>query len=171
MTQLFVANDNDIVIEGLQLASDSSYINDATLVFTLGDKTLTGTISAATNATPIVITSATHGLSTSDRVLVVGVVGNEAANGSWTITKVDANSFSLDTSVGDGTYVTGGNWYEIVTGADEVSVSYVGGSNGNYRGVMPGTVDLVPDRLYRLVITCSNYNLRWEKDYYARTRQ
>ena len=70
----------------------------------------TGTITNATNATPIVITSAAHGLSTGTRVTITGVGGNTAANATWVITKIDANSFSLQTSVGNGAYTSGGTW-------------------------------------------------------------
>lgn len=66
-------------------------------------------ISNATNAGPIQVTAAGHGLLTGDRVRIDGVAGNEAANGIFIITFVDANNFTLDGSFGSGTYVTGGN--------------------------------------------------------------
>jgi hypothetical protein len=71
----------------------------------------TGTLDNATNATPIQIHSAAHGLSTGNRVKISGVNGNTAANGTWTITKVDADNFTLDTSVGNGAYTNGGTWH------------------------------------------------------------
>lgn len=71
----------------------------------------TGTVTGATNATPIVITSAGHGLETGARVTITGVIGNTAANGTFIITRVDANSFSLDGSVGNGVYTSGGVWH------------------------------------------------------------
>jgi hypothetical protein len=70
----------------------------------------TGTITGATNATPIVITCASHGLSTGTRVTVVNVGGNTAANGTFDVTVVNANSFSLDSSVGNAPYTSGGTW-------------------------------------------------------------
>ena len=70
----------------------------------------TGTITGATNATPIVITSANHKLQTGDRVTIVNVGGNTAANGTWAITFVSSNTFSLDGSVGNGAYTSGGTW-------------------------------------------------------------
>jgi hypothetical protein len=70
----------------------------------------TGSVTGATNATPIVITSAAHGLQTGTRVTVASVGGNTAANGDWTITRVGADTFSLDTSVGNGSYTSGGTW-------------------------------------------------------------
>jgi Ubiquitin-activating enzyme E1 FCCH domain len=70
-----------------------------------------GTITAASNATPIVATSAAHGLSTGTRVTIASVTGNTAANGTWTITVLDANTFSLNGSTGNGAYVSGGTWH------------------------------------------------------------
>jgi hypothetical protein len=72
--------------------------------------TLTGTITAATNAAPVVITSTAHGLSTGNTAKVAGVQGNWSANGTWVVTVVDANSFSLNESVGSGAYKASGSW-------------------------------------------------------------
>lgn len=70
---------------------------------------LARTITNATNATPIVITtSADHLFATFDRVKIEGVGGNTAANGTWAITKLTATTFSLDGSVGNGAYTSGG---------------------------------------------------------------
>jgi hypothetical protein len=38
------------------------------------------------------------------------VTGNTAANGTFTVTKVDNNTFTLDASVGNGSYTAGGSW-------------------------------------------------------------
>lgn len=66
-------------------------------------------ISSSTNATPIKITTAAaHGYSTGDKVTIVGHLVNTAANGTWTITKVDADEFTLDGSVGNGVGVATG---------------------------------------------------------------
>lgn len=70
----------------------------------------TGTVTGATNASPIVITSANHKLTTGMKVTIESVGGNTAANGTWTITRIDANTFSLDTSTGNGAYTSGGTW-------------------------------------------------------------
>jgi hypothetical protein len=67
-------------------------------------------ITGASNAAPIVITSAGHGLSTGDAISVSGVAGNTAANGVFTITKVDDNSFSLNGTTGNAAYTSGGTW-------------------------------------------------------------
>lgn len=66
------------------------------------------TITGATNATPIVITIVGHGLLTGMTVTIADVTGNTAANGTWAITALTADTFSLDTSVGNGAYAGGG---------------------------------------------------------------
>ena len=95
----------------------------------------TGTITAASNATPIVITSASHGLTTGRTVSIQNVAGNTAANENWTITKVSDNTFSLNGSVGNGSYTSGGTWT-----SDSVSRTIdVPGPNGKRRVLVDGT--------------------------------
>ncbi len=85
----------------------------------------TGTIRAATNAGPIVITSLNHGLTSGQRVRVRNVNGNTAANGVKRITVIDANRFSLDATVGNGTYdptIGFGTWTaNVITNATNSS--------------------------------------------------
>lgn len=83
------------------------------LVLVSGQETYEGsvlTVTDATNASPIVITtSSVHGLQTGDSVRVVGVLGNTAANGFWpAVTRVDGTRFSLDGSSGNAAYTSGG---------------------------------------------------------------
>lgn len=66
------------------------------------------TITGATQVTPIVITSAAHGLATDDIVFVSGVGGNTGANGTWKITVLTDDTFSLTGSVGNAAYTSGG---------------------------------------------------------------
>lgn len=95
------------------LTSDYSTIikNDGSVDFTKVQKYPKMTITGATNATPIVITATAHGRSTGDKVFIDSVEGNTAVNGSWTITKITDNTFSLDGSVGNGSYTSGGTAY------------------------------------------------------------
>jgi hypothetical protein len=79
-----------------------------TAVWTSQALQATKTLTAATNATPIAITVTGHGYSTGDTVVVTGVVGNTAANGTWEITVTDANTFTLDGSAGNGNRTAGG---------------------------------------------------------------
>lgn len=69
-----------------------------------------GSISSATNASPIVVTSTAHGLTTGTRATITGALGNTAANGTFTVTSVSTDTFSLDGSTGSGAYTSGGAW-------------------------------------------------------------
>lgn len=73
----------------------------------------TGSITGATNATPIVVTSNSHGLSVGNVVAIDGVLGNTATNGKWYVTAVTTNTFTLGGSVGNGAYTSGGTWYKL----------------------------------------------------------
>jgi hypothetical protein len=70
---------------------------------------LTGAITGATNANPISITAPNHGLVSTQSVTITGVLGNTAANGTFTITKIDANTFTIPVT-GNGAYTSGGVW-------------------------------------------------------------
>lgn len=67
-------------------------------------------VGAASNATPIAVrcSSGAHNLATGSRVFIAGVGGNTAANGFWTVTVTGEATFTLDTSVGNGAYTSGG---------------------------------------------------------------
>ena len=61
-------------------------------------------ITAATNATPIVVTIVGHGYVTGNEVYISGGTTQTSINGLWRITKVNDNSFSLTGSSGNGVY-------------------------------------------------------------------
>ena len=60
-----------------------------------GDGNLSGNITATSTSSTVVITSASHGLITGDRVVISGTT---TYDGNRTITKDDANSFSITDS-------------------------------------------------------------------------
>lgn len=93
---------------------------DVTLAtLALSEYTANGTISAATDTEPIVCTSAAHGLVSGDLIDVSGGTGDTSINGTWAITVVDVDTFSLDGSVGAGTYDGGSaTWDATVAGYD-----------------------------------------------------
>jgi uncharacterized membrane protein SpoIIM required for sporulation len=87
------------------------------------------TISAATNAVPIAITTLTgHRLSTGDKVHVRGVRGNTAANGDWRVAVIDGNRFTLDGSDGtaSGAYVAGSGACSRVGDEDQAGLQSTG---------------------------------------------
>jgi len=80
----------------------------------------TGTITAATSANPIVVTSSSHGLETGDKVKISGVVGLLSGTGAKSevndvvhkITVVSANTFSIPVKglAYSTAYSSGGTW-------------------------------------------------------------
>lgn len=124
---ILVKNASDVPINADALPTFRVYGPDGYLINGTCSLLDSGTITGATNASPIVITSAAHGLTTGARLTVASVGGNTAANGTFIITKVDANTFSLDGSTGNGAYTSGGTWN--VTGAYRFSVACTGANS------------------------------------------
>ena len=54
------------------------------------------------------VTIASHPFITGDRVSIVSVLGTTEANGTWVITKIDANNFDLQESAFTTAYISGG---------------------------------------------------------------
>jgi uncharacterized lipoprotein NlpE involved in copper resistance len=88
-------------------------------------------VTAATNASPIAITTdAQHTLASTDKVYISGVGGNTAANGCWSITVTGTSTFTLDTSVGNGAYTSGGTVAVVV---QDVNTRLFAGSDQDSR--------------------------------------
>jgi hypothetical protein len=66
------------------------------------------TISAATNATPIVLTGSGMDISANDIVSVVEILGNTNANGVWVVNPATTSSLTLLGSAGNSAYTSGG---------------------------------------------------------------
>lgn len=122
--------DDDITVNvagTFEMSVGLSVTNDGggSAEFHMGAKVIYGTpktITDATNATPIVITtSAAHGLKTGDHAIQTNVGGNTAANGSFAITFVSSTAYSLQTLdhvdvAGNGAYTSGGTVDAAVPG-------------------------------------------------------
>jgi len=99
--------------------STSTSLNLDGVLFQAGGSFTALTITAASNATPIQITtSVAHGLVTGQEVAILGVLGNKGANGHWIVTLVDATNFTLQGSFGTGVWTSGG----IATKTDRYGV-------------------------------------------------
>jgi hypothetical protein len=72
-------------------------------------------ITAASNASPIVIASNGHGFEADEPITVQGVEGNTAANGVWLVANATANTFELFGSIGSGAYTLGGEILDLVS--------------------------------------------------------
>ena len=76
-------------------------------------------------ADPIVITTtAAHGYSTGDQVLIEGVRGTTEANGTWTVTRLSDSSFRLNSSDFDHNYSGGGTASKVVSSWNDMGYSY-----------------------------------------------
>lgn len=123
----------------IQKAATFTRPNNATQ-YAAGDAVAPQTIAitGATNASPIVITAAAHGLATGDRVFIAGVGGNTNANGIRRVIVLTANTFSIHNEktgaaiAGNAAYTAGGTVQPILRLADVVP--YLGGS-GQITGV------------------------------------
>jgi uncharacterized phage protein gp47/JayE len=99
------------------------------------------TITAATLATPIVLTtSANHGYAVGDLVIVRSVGGNTAANGVYSLSAVTANTMTLLDSAGNAAYTSGG----AVVRAD-FAINIVAANGVRRRGV-EADLDVAPYR-------------------------
>ena len=87
-----------------------------------------GAVIGATIGSPIVITTAsTTGLATGDLVTINDVTGNTAANGTFTITVINATSFRLNGATGIIPFAGGGRWTQYENhGGNIMTVSMPG---------------------------------------------
>lgn len=106
----------------------------------------------ASNETPIVITSSGHGLQTGQQVAIVNVGDNRGAHGTFTVTRIDENHFSLDDSEGTDPYTTGGQFFRVVPDCGELPFDSL--AVGQYDVTINGNIGLVNNRSYRAVIYC-----------------
>lgn len=105
-----LSNDTFIVVSDVQgnTTPNGNKIvkNVSTDTFEVNDYSI---VSGVSNATPIQITTTEpHPFSNGDTITLSGVLGNTAANGTFVITFIDAKNFSLNSSIGNGVYTTGG---------------------------------------------------------------
>jgi hypothetical protein len=97
------------------------------------------------------VTATAHGLVTGDRVHIKEVSGVDA-NGTWYVTRIDANNFDLDDSVFSGAHTSGtGSWvkaplfgwdYQHTLPADCLRVVNVNGFEANENDSVPYAVEL-----------------------------
>lgn len=81
-----------------------------TVEYTMLDAGKVRAITSSTNATPIEVTMAAHGLTTGDIITINGHATNTAANGTWVVTVTAATTVTLDDSVGNGVGGATGCW-------------------------------------------------------------
>jgi hypothetical protein len=136
--------------------------------FRQGGNTVSGTITGIAQPTnPTQITSVGHNLTTGAVITINGVVGMTQLNGnSYTITVIDANTFSLNgvDNTAFGAYISGGTWIaisqtfsftlpgpfysrEVIIGGVDTSgspITIADDSNGNLRYLLPNPITSNP---------------------------
>lgn len=90
-----------------RIYNNGSLVASGTLSSFLDD----GSITAATTASPVVVTSAGHGLQNGMRVTISGIAGLSGANGTFTVASATTDTFALAGSTGSGAYTSGGTWH------------------------------------------------------------
>jgi hypothetical protein len=90
-------------------------------------------IAGSTNASPIAVTATGHGYNDGDTVVIEGHLVNTAANGRWQIHRIDANTYSLIGSTGNG--VGGSTGYGIDYSINPVPSLPSGGDTRNASSV------------------------------------
>jgi hypothetical protein len=84
-------------------------------------------ITQVENSTPMVVTAPGNALETGDYVTIGGVEGLRAANGTFRITRLSADQFSLDeTSLSSGSYTGGGLASELNPGQNNEGYGTIG---------------------------------------------
>jgi hypothetical protein len=73
------------------------------------------TITGVSNAAPIVVTAPGHTFLDGEYILVAGVRGNLAANGTWKVANRTGSTFELEGSVGNGAFVAAPDAVRIPT--------------------------------------------------------
>lgn len=101
---------NRVLVQGLNGVVTTTIANASGPVAGVSNLAVTGA-----SGSPIQITTATnHGLANGNPVTITGVLGNTNANGTWTITYVDATHFLLNGTTTNAAYISGG----VVDGGD-----------------------------------------------------
>lgn len=120
-------------------------------------------VTAASNATPIVITCTAHGFANGDVVRISGVEGNTAANGTFRIASVTTNTFSLTDQLtganiaANGDYAIGGSVvlasdtgpFDALKSRQSLTVAGSTSNNGSFSAIRDGsdsgnTIDVSP---------------------------
>jgi len=144
----------DLVVYGTaSLAPSAVYDADLEVDIVYAKEDDENLITGLSNASPMVVTSAGHGLSNGDKVLVRFAEGNTAANREvWTVANKTANTFELSGSTGNGTWTGEGEFWLVVTNGDGIALTRVTGTN-SYRGTAQGSLGLRLDTQYNAYIT------------------
>ncbi len=136
--------------------------NPIRIEFTCGYGVHTATaVTGASSASPIVMTQVGHSFLTGSKVRISDVGGNTNANGTWRITKLTDDTYSLDGSEYNAAYTSGGVSVplEVPEPIRAAILLMVGDSYSNRETVVIGQdVNVIPGYVIGLV---GSYRLGW----------
>lgn len=172
---IYIGNANTYQLTDFRDAISGSLESDVTAFASLCVRQSSGgglwLVENVSNASPIVITSTNHGLVTGQQITIVNVGDNRGAHGTFTITVIDANNFSLNGSTGTAAYSQGGEFFPCIQDCAGLPFSLV--APGQYQVDIFGNIGLINNVTYVMVIYCTGAY----RDYYneidrvtARTR-
>jgi hypothetical protein len=136
---LWKVNDNNTSVSNSYNETTTSYIQQAQNGTARQADTVRGlkvpvlkNITGASKTNPISITSAGHGFSTGNLVVISGVGGNTNANGEFTITVTGTDTFTLDGSTASTTNYTAntGNVFALKTSSNGTVIPAGAGITG-----------------------------------------
>lgn len=139
LTALVQASPNSVSNTSLGAVSSFTMARPAnTTAYIVANKVAIGTslsVTGATNASPIVITAASHGLTDRQPVTISGVTGNTAANGTFYVKVLTANTFALYTD-------------NMLTSAVTANANYIGGGVVAAAGILKDVVKVAGNMGY-----------------------
>lgn len=103
------------------------------------------TVTGASNATPIVITTAANTLVDGQVVTVADVGGNTAANGTWVINQLTTTTFELVGSIGNSAWTSGGT-------VQPTGVGLIGTGTSVPTVTLDGTIGAFDDYYVKIVV-------------------
>lgn len=114
-------------------------------------------VTDCTNASPIVVTtSAAHGVSNTEWVVVEDVTGNTTCNGIFEVTSVTSTTLALVGSTGNGAYISGG----VLGGFTTIAGTWLDGSLNNFTASAAGVLTYTyPSPRRTIVLHAESTNL------------
>lgn len=123
--QLLAYKDRLLVHYGSNLAYDNEKLEITSLT-----STNSGSITNITTGATVTITSASHGLSDEDVIIIEGSNSTPSVNGRYVINYIDANSFEITPKAAVTSSGSAGTWYFNTTTARAVTASAHGLTTG-----------------------------------------
>lgn len=115
-----------------------------------------GEVFDASNSNPTVITSFLHGLSTGNSTTISGALGNTAINGTWVVTVLNANQFTIPVDTSAGGIYTGGGVFTVTINGYSGTKTLIGDMAATYPGTTTLTIGTQSSGTFSLKFTNNN---------------